>query len=131
MDEEPWEEILSYYFMVRTMMGQPTEWKGNRNDPRISQEEIAEILFAHDGAHDYEEDWQLLFRMKDGRYCHVWAGCCYTGFSASGSVDCFIHENLDYLVSYGITWEQRFRYFFSRNIRETVRAKLHAVRHRT
>ncbi len=50
-------------------------------------EDVEELLVSADGEPD-ERDWVGAFRMKDGRYVLLRAGCDYTGWDCRASGSC-------------------------------------------
>jgi hypothetical protein len=51
----------------------------NCDDSPFSRSDVIEILAAEDGEND-GPDWVGVFRLRDGRYASVSAGCDYTGW---------------------------------------------------
>lgn len=45
----------------------------------VTRYEVAEILAMSEGRND-EQDWLGLFRLHDGRFLYLEAGCDYTGW---------------------------------------------------
>lgn len=48
-------------------------------DPPNPIEQVAEVIASADGEND-GPDWVGIFRMTDGRFAKVFAGCDYTGW---------------------------------------------------
>jgi hypothetical protein len=45
----------------------------------VEREDVAEVIHAVDGARD-GDSWVGVFKLKDGRFCYLTAGCDYTGW---------------------------------------------------
>jgi hypothetical protein len=71
-----------------------------------SPEEVADVVRWYDGEGDYE-DWLVVLRMTDGRWCFVSAGCDYTGWDCRAGGDHWFASSEDELVETVITQSQR------------------------
>lgn len=49
-------------------------------------ENIEEVIRYYEGNRD-EDNWLLVLKMKDGRWCHVYAWCDYTGWGCQEGGD--------------------------------------------
>lgn len=67
-----WEEVFKYAEPQVVICG-------NCADTQFAREDVVEILRMHDGCND-DEPWLGLFRLKDGRFAYIEAGCDYTGW---------------------------------------------------
>ena len=45
----------------------------------VTREDVAEILAIEEGERD-DTPWRIVFRVKDGRFGYLTAGCDYTGW---------------------------------------------------
>lgn len=68
IDDHNWEEAFKYALGAR-------------------REDVAEVLGADDGEND-GADWIGLFKLRDGRYLFLHAGCDYTGWGCQENGDC-------------------------------------------
>jgi hypothetical protein len=75
IDTFDWEEAFKY--AETSEHAAPAENKSAR--PGFTREDVAEILFLREGAND-EENWVGVFRLHDGRYAYLSAGCDFTGW---------------------------------------------------
>jgi hypothetical protein len=84
LDNYDWAEVFKY------AGGKANEWSEGVGPPgaclgftgsveACEREDVAEIIAMQDGAND-GPDWIGVFRMKDGRFLAVRAGCDYTGW---------------------------------------------------
>lgn len=97
-----WEHIFDHYTNpthVRTKTARGESYK--RTD-------VAKVVAAEDGANDGPE-WVGLFKMRDGKWLAVRAGCDYTGWGCveSGSSD-YADTKAD-AIAFGLTEEERTR----------------------
>jgi hypothetical protein len=60
-------------------------------------EDIAEVVRVYDGEGDYE-DWLFVFKMKDGQWCFVSAGCDYTGWDCRAGGNFWLASSEEELV---------------------------------
>lgn len=73
LDDYDWNEAFGY-------AGEPDTCAGNnRKENGFTREDVAEIIFMRAGAND-AETWLGIFRLKDGRFAYLSAGCDYTGW---------------------------------------------------
>lgn len=72
-DSYDWPEAVSYSDdkSSRALDGAATDGFG--------LDDVAEVLASEDGCND-EYDWLALFRLNDGRFAFLSAGCDYTGW---------------------------------------------------
>lgn len=72
--------------------------------------DVAEVLAISNGEND-GPDWVGVFRMRDGRFLTVRAGCDYTGWGCQeiGSSD--VADNIEDALTFGLTEEERNRLF--------------------
>lgn len=69
-------------------------------------EDVAEVMRTHDGENDYE-NWLVVLRMKDGRWCFVTAGCDYTGWDCQAGGDHYFAFSEEELVRTCLTQSNR------------------------
>lgn len=76
---------------------------------RFTREDVAEILAIEDGVHD-EESWIGLFRLNDGRFAYLEAGCDYTGWDCQASGSAQVADTMEQLVRFGVGQDSRRRF---------------------
>ena len=70
--------------------------------------DVAEVIATSDGENDGAE-WCGAFRMTDGMFMVVRAGCDYTGWGCQESGSSDYADTLPDLVTFGLTVEERQR----------------------
>lgn len=96
-----WDEVFKY--------AEPVVVMGHFVDTAsFTREDVSEIFFLEEGENDGPE-WIGVFKLKDGRFAAIRAGCDYTGWDcqASGSAD--VAANYEDLIRYGLTEDERHR----------------------
>lgn len=68
--------------------------------------DVTEVLHSHEGERD-EDDWICVVKLNDGRYASLIAGCDYTGWDCRSGGKCFVSNNLEQLLIYGLDDEHR------------------------
>lgn len=71
-----WEEVFKYATSPSLITG-PEKKRTASAD--FSREDVAEIIAVDDGEND-GDDWIGLFKLNDGRFAAIRAGCDYTGW---------------------------------------------------
>lgn len=77
LDGFDWEEVFKYANNPDLITG-PEKKRTTSAD--FSMEDVAGIIAIAEGENGVD-DWIGLFKLKDGRFAAVRAGCCYTGWS--------------------------------------------------
>ena len=72
------------------------------------REQVAEIIAIQDGAND-EADWLGLFRMDDGLFLVIRAGCDYTGWGCQEGGSSDLADTLADAIAFGLTQGERDR----------------------
>ncbi|MDQ0494031.1 hypothetical protein [Paenibacillus brasilensis] len=74
----------------------------------FDREDVEEIIAMSEGEND-GPNWIGVFKLQDGRYATIDAGCDYTGWDcrADGFVE--VAGSLDEIIKYGLSNEQRNR----------------------
>jgi hypothetical protein len=112
LDNYDWKEAFGY-------AGEPdTNADANHDVAKVlgsnvpespfSREDVAEIVAIEDGEND-EESWLGVFKLKDGRYAMVEAGCCYTGWDVQAWGEARVAETLNQIVRLALTERGRER----------------------
>ncbi len=70
--------------------------------------DVAEILAAEEGEND-GPNWIGVFRLKDGRYAFLSAGCDYTGWDCRSGGHAIVDDDLDHLIQLGLGADDRAR----------------------
>lgn len=60
------------------------------------KEDIAEVIAADGGCND-GDNWVAIFKLHDGRYAYLSAGCDYTGWDCRSWGHSFIYDSLEEL----------------------------------
>lgn len=74
----------------------------------FDREDVAEIIAISDGEKD-SENWLGVFRLKDGRYAMIDAGCDYTGWGCREWGTAEVCRTLNEMIRYGLSDGQRRR----------------------
>ena len=75
---------------------------------RFTRADIAEVIASANGMND-ESDWIGVFRLQDGRFAAVRAGCDYTGWGCQQWGHADVGGDLESIVRFGLTAEERER----------------------
>lgn len=102
-DNYDWDHIFSNY------TSQPTHTRERKVvDVSYASEDVDEILALEEGENDGPE-WVGLFKMKDGKYLTVRAGCDYTGWGCQEDGNSDVSDTLEDAVHFGLTTPERDR----------------------
>lgn len=71
-------------------------------------QDVSEIIAIDEGEND-EQDWIGLFRLKDGRYIFISAGCDFTGWDCQAGGNSMVSKNLRELFRLGISDGEKSR----------------------
>ena len=71
-------------------------------------DDVAEVIATDDGEND-GASWIGVFRLHDGRFAYLAAGCDYTGWDCQANGDVWFASSLDALVQWGLTDDARGR----------------------
>lgn len=74
----------------------------------FDREDVAEIIAIDDGEND-GENWLGVFRLKDGRFATIDAGCDYTGWGCREWGSAEVAGSLEEIIKLGLSNEQRNR----------------------
>jgi hypothetical protein len=80
------------------------------NEP-FTRSDVAEIVAISDGTND-ELNWIGIFKLNDGRFGFVRAGCDFTGWDCQASGDAEVAGSVDDLVRLSLNDEERSRLGF-------------------
>jgi len=73
LNDYDWEEVFKYANPTAVLVEEKI------NTDEFTREDVSEIIAIEDGCND-EEEWVGVFKLKDGRYVSLRAGCDYTGW---------------------------------------------------
>jgi hypothetical protein len=74
----------------------------------FEREDVQEIIAMSDGEND-GENWVGVFKLKDGRFALIDAGCDYTGWGCQEWGNAEVCGTLEEMIRFGLTNEQRKR----------------------
>jgi hypothetical protein len=74
----------------------------------FDREDVVEIIAISDGEND-GENWLGVFKLKDGRYAMIDAGCDYTGWGCREWGTAEVAGTLHEMVRFGLSDQQRRR----------------------
>lgn len=109
IDTYDWQEIFSDPNLQGKQYTRPAHVRERKmRDEAYKAEDVAEILAMIEGESD-GADWIGLFKMNDGKFMCVRAGCDYTGWDcqAGGSSD--YADTLQDVIAGGLTADERDR----------------------
>lgn len=96
-----WEEVFGYNSPDRCV-------KDDADTSSFSREDVAEIIGMEDGYND-GDNWIGLFRLLDGRFVFIRAGCDYTGWDCQQWGQSHVAKELQDLIRFGMSLEERGR----------------------
>lgn len=102
IDTFDWEHIFSYYTRP-THVRKRAKARG-----MYSREHVASVVAIEDGENDGAE-WIGLFKMTDGRWLVVRAGCDYTGWGCQEGGSSDVADTKREAIAFGLTAEERRR----------------------
>lgn len=91
--DEDWEEVWNYA------------------PKNVSMNDVERIIATDDGMND-GDDWIGIFKLMDGRYLHLWAGCDYTGWGCLEGGDSLLFDSEEKALSklaLGEDWRERLK----------------------
>ncbi len=74
----------------------------------FTREEVVEIIALVDGEHD-DSDWLGVFRLADGRFACLRAGCDYTGWGCRSGGSANVAATLEDIIRFGLGDMERER----------------------
>lgn len=76
--------------------------------PGFDHEDVAEVLYTDEGERE-GDSWIGVFKLKDGRFAFVSAGCDYTGWACQAGGSGVVHTDLAFLLRMGLGDDDRSR----------------------
>ena len=71
-------------------------------------DDVAEVVASDDGEND-GPDWVGVFRLRDGRFLFLTAGCDFTGWGCQEGGSSWVAADLEALAQFGLTDDARSR----------------------
>ena len=110
-DDYDWQEAWAYA-SGKSKSGRydsPTRVEGYKGSSAAATiDDVAEIIATDNGEND-GQDWVGVFKLKDGRYLFLTAGCDYTGWDCQADGSSWVAGSLDQLIQFGLTDDARSR----------------------
>ena len=72
------------------------------NTTPFGRDEVADVIACADGDPD-GPDWIGVFRLKDGRFTFISAGCAYSGWDVWSHGHSTVSHSLEHLIQFGMT----------------------------
>lgn len=72
----------------------------------FTRSDVAEVIATRDGEND-GANWLGVFRLSDGRFAFVSAGCDYTGWGCREGGHAIVSHSLEHLVQFGLGDDDR------------------------
>lgn len=102
-----WKEAFKYAARPRQVIpDRPIDPENAPEMPGFDRENVVEILAIHDGEND-ADDWVGIFRLDDGRFAVLSAGCDYTGWGCIENGGSYVANTLEDLVRWGLADDER------------------------
>lgn len=79
------------------------------SDANFNREDVEKILAIEDGQND-GDPWIGLFKLRDGRYAFLSAGCDYTGWDCQAGGRAIVSNDLEAIIRFGLGDEDRERF---------------------
>lgn len=116
LDTYDWEEAFGY---AGKSTNTCAEYQGKNpvktvqfceqvNEDPFDREDVEEIISMSEGEND-EENWIGVFKLKDGRFATIDAGCDYTGWDCQAWGVAEVAGSLEEIIRFGLSNEQRTR----------------------
>jgi hypothetical protein len=74
----------------------------------FTRDDVAEVLASAEGENE-GPDWIAIFRLNDGRFAFLAAGCDYTGWDCQAGGSAWVASDLESLIQFGVPQEARDR----------------------
>jgi hypothetical protein len=95
LDNYDWQEAFNYVYPPQVVLGDSC------SDAGFTRDDVIEILAIEDGENDGGE-WIGIFRLSDGRFAFVAAGCDCTGWDCQAGGYSQVAGSLESLVRFGV-----------------------------
>lgn len=117
------EQIRDYDWKYAFQCCGPAEDDSSRyNDPNVSpaidkvhvsaepfqRADVVVVIAAADGEND-GPNWIGVFKLKDGRFAFLSAGCDYTGWDCQSGGHAIVDDDLEHLIQFGLGADDRTR----------------------
>jgi hypothetical protein len=101
-NDADWQEVFKY--------ADATDCRTRKQGKKYQLDEVSEVIATVEGENDGAE-WCGLFRMSDGRFLVIRAGCDYTGWGCQESGSSDVADDLETAMAFGLTQDERARLF--------------------
>ncbi len=95
-----WWEAFVYARQPEVVIGEDVSSKG------FGLDDVYEIISSIEGEHD-GPNWMGVFRLKDGRFAFLSAGCDFSGWDCQASGYANVASSLERLIRFGISQGDR------------------------
>lgn len=120
LDTRDWKEAFAYIGETSPYDNYPTTHppvavltnNAVSTEP-VTREDVVEIIAVEEGQNDGPH-WIGVFRLRDGRYASLDAGCDYTGWDCQANGDGFVAATLNEIINFGLTDSARQRLGYPR-----------------
>lgn len=106
------EELLESYNWEQAFLEANQRIDGVGENPpstaQFTREDVVDILHSDEGEND-GAPWVGVFRLNDGRFLFVTAGCDYTGWDCQASGSAAVASTLEQLIRFGLGDQERKR----------------------
>lgn len=101
-DDYDWQEAFGFAGKISVVLGETVGADG------FGLDDIDAVLAADAGAND-EARWVAIFRLRDGRFAYLTAGCDYTGWDCQSWGQAFVAGSLEKLWQLGVDQDEKPR----------------------
>lgn len=70
--------------------------------------DVDEVIASEEGEND-GQNWIGVFKLRDGRFAFLSAGCDYTGWDCQSGGHAIVDDDLDHLIQFGLGEDDRAR----------------------
>lgn len=111
LDDWDWAEVFGFCgeegSANNRVLPQPCVGYNGKIKP-VSRKDVKRIIAMEEGENN-GETWVGVFKLKDGRYLFVEAGCDYTGWDCQAGGSSWIGSSLEQIINFGMTQDARDR----------------------
>lgn len=102
IDDYDWEEAFKFAYQCDPVLG----YNGDKSG--FTREDVATIYAVDEGEND-GQNWVGVFRLKDGRFASLRAGCDYTGWDCQSGGSANVCDTFERMWQYGLDDYERER----------------------
>ena len=103
LDDYDWEQAFA---MASSKINPVINYTGSLSP--FDREDVDTIIAMDSGEND-GNPWVGIFKLKDGRYVYLEAGCDYTGWDCQAGGSSWISDDLDHLWQFGTSHDSQNR----------------------